>query len=124
MTTNHTDLIERLREDAGVMESGGYDGPARRLRAAADALEAMWTETGRLVDKSNAYIVENSRLASALEAMQADAARYRWLRGGADIPLESNRWARWEVRYWCGRWWSTMFADQLDTAIDAARGKV
>lgn len=57
----------------------------------------------------------------ALEAMQADAARYRWLRGGADIPLESNRWARWEVRYWCGRWWSTMFADQLDTTIDVAR---
>jgi len=65
-----------------------------------------------------------NRAADALEAMQADAARYRWLRGGADIPLESNRWARWEVRYWCGRWWSTMFADQLDTAIDAARGKV
>lgn len=65
---------------------------------------------------------ELSTLRQQLTEAGRDAARYRWLRGGADIPLESNRWARWEVRYWCGRWWSTMFADQLDTAINAARG--
>lgn len=60
-------------------------------------------------------------MAAELEALRADAERYRWLRGGPDVPPESNRWARWEVRHWCGRWWNTMFAEALDAAIDAAR---
>lgn len=49
-----------------------------------------------------------------------DAARYRWLRGGPEIPQHSTRWPRWEVRYWDGRHWQTLFADQLDSAIDTA----
>ena len=57
------------------------------------------------------------------EAMKQDARRYRdWLRGGANIPPESTRWAGWEVRYWNGRHWITLFAEQMDTAIDAAMG--
>lgn len=59
----------------------------------------------------------------AYEAMKQDARRYRdWLRGGANIPPESTRWARWEVRHWDGRYWNTLFAEALDTSIDAAMG--
>lgn len=53
--------------------------------------------------------------------MAEDAARYRWLRGGSDIPPHSTRWARWEVRHWNGRHWNTLYAEQADEAIDAAR---
>lgn len=55
-----------------------------------------------------------------IERLRADAERYRWLRGGSDIPPHSTRWARWEVRYWTGRYWETFFAEKIDTAIDAA----
>ena len=59
-----------------------------------------------------------------LRRMAKDAERYRdWLRGGANIPPESTRWARWDVRYWNGRHWNTLFAEQMDAAIDAARWK-
>jgi len=58
-----------------------------------------------------------------LDRLRADAERYRWLRGGKEIPAHSVRWARWEVRQWCGGYWYTMFAEQMDAAIDAARGK-
>lgn len=59
-------------------------------------------------------------LIPAFEAMRMDAERYRWLRGGQDIPPHSRRWPRWEVRNWDGRWWETLFAEKLDAAIDAA----
>ena len=51
---------------------------------------------------------------------RADAARYRWLRGGSDVPQGSQRWPRWEVRSWDGRFWQTLFAEKMDTAVDAA----
>lgn len=47
-----------------------------------------------------------------------DAARYQWLRGGTDVPQHSLRWPRWEVRHWDGRFWNTMFAEQIDAGID------
>ena len=53
-----------------------------------------------------------------IERLQADAARYRWLRG--DVPSHSLRWGRWEVRNWTGRYWDDMRKDGLDAAIDAA----
>ena len=53
-----------------------------------------------------------------IERLQADAARYRWLRG--DVPSHSLRWGRWEVRYWTGRYWDDTRKDGLDAAIDAA----
>ena len=53
-----------------------------------------------------------------IERLQADASRYRWLRG--DVPSHSLRWGRWEVRYWTGRYWDDMRKDGLDAAIDAA----
>lgn len=62
-----------------------------------------------------------AELEAALAEAQKDAARYRgFLRGGPNVPSHSTRWPRWEVRYWDGRHWNTMFADQLDAAIDAA----
>lgn len=54
---------------------------------------------------------------------QTDAERYRWLRGGSDVPSHSVRWPRWEVRNWDGRHWQTLFAEQMDSAIDAAMSK-
>ena len=54
------------------------------------------------------------------ERLRKDAERYRWLRGGADVPPHSRRWPRWEVRNWSGRWWETLFAEKLDAAIDVA----
>jgi hypothetical protein len=59
-------------------------------------------------------------LLDEVERLRADAARYRWLRGGPDVPPHSRRWSRWEVRYWDRRYWQTMFAEHLDAAIDAA----
>ena len=53
-----------------------------------------------------------------IERLQADAARYRWLRG--DVPSHSLRWGRWEVRNWTGRYWDDTRKDGLDAAIDAA----
>ncbi len=54
-----------------------------------------------------------------IERLRADAERYRWLRGGPDVPSYSRRWSRWEVHYWEGNYWQTMFAEYLDAAIDA-----
>lgn len=54
---------------------------------------------------------------------QSAAERYQWLRGGSDVPPHSVRWPRFEVRAWDGRHWQTLFADQLDSAIDAAMNK-
>jgi len=67
-----------------------------------------------LLDRLDKAEQENERL-------REDAERYRWLRGGSDIPPHSTRWARWEVRHWNGRHWLTLYAEQADDAIDAAR---
>lgn len=61
-----------------------------------------------------------AELCADYDRLRADAERYRWLRGGNDVPPHSLRWPRWEVRNWDGRWWQTIFAEQLDEAIDAA----
>lgn len=58
--------------------------------------------------------------ADALTERKRNALRYRWLRGSEEIPHNSTRWPRWEVRHWDGRQWHTLFADQIDSAIDAA----
>lgn len=59
-----------------------------------------------------------SDVIAEIERLQADAARYRWLRG--DVPSHSLRWGRWEVRNWTGRYWDDTRKDGLDAAIDAA----
>lgn len=70
----HKDLIKRLRYmgrqyAAGQVSRGGGE-QKHYLEEAADALEAMQSETARLVEKSNAYIIDNARFSNALEAMQ------------------------------------------------------
>lgn len=60
-------------------------------------------------------------ISEQLRRMAQDAARYRWLRGGPDVPRHSTRWPRWEVRNWSGRYWETLFAEKMDAEIDAAR---
>lgn len=50
-----------------------------------------------------------------------DAARYRWLRGGADVPTYSTRWGRWEINHWQGaNGWRNLLCGELDAAIDEA----
>lgn len=79
-------------------------------------VEAQAAEIERLT-------AERDELRRQLAEAEQDARRYRdWLRGGANIPPESTRWARWEVRHWDGRHWNTLFAEQMDAAIDAAMG--
>lgn len=96
-----TDWIKHLQEQAEQPHPlAGQHINQGSMDAAADAYEAEY-----------------------YDALKRDAGRYRdWLRGGANIPPESTRWARWEVRYWDGRHWNTLFAEALDTSIDAAMG--
>ena len=101
-----SDLIERLSDKT-------------RLRAAHGLTGWVLAEEALLAEAAN----EIKRLRAALAEAEQDARRYRWLRGGPDVPSWSERWPRWEVRNWNGRHWNTLFADQMDAAIDAARGK-
>ena len=88
------------------------DAPVRWLgKHRADALR----------DEIERLTAERDDLRRQLDEAEQDARRYRyWLRGGANIPSHSARWARWEVRYWNGRHWNPLFAEQMDAAIDAA----
>jgi hypothetical protein len=85
------------------------------------SLRNIGNESERAADIIESQAAEIAALNAERDTLRADAERYRWLRGGSDIPPESNRWARWEVRNWDGRWWNTMFSEQLDAALDAAR---
>lgn len=66
---------------------------------------------------------ENLPEAPTCTKSQTDIQRYQWLRGGSDVPPHSVRWPRFEVRTWDGRHWQTLFAEQLDTEIDAAMSR-
>lgn len=53
--------------------------------------------------------------------LRKDAERYRWLRGGSDVPAHSVRWGRWEINHWEGaNGWRNLLCSELDAAIDAA----
>lgn len=54
------------------------------------------------------------------EEVRRNAERYAFLRG--DVRPGSVRWARWEVKHWTG-WWNPVQGEEMDAAIDAARGK-
>ncbi len=100
-----SDLVTRLRS---INPSALFSAIARE---AADEIE-------RLRDCISAREVRS--LVDERDRLRPDANRYRWLRGGPEVPPHSTRWPRWEVRYWDGRYWQTLFAEQLDSAIDAA----
>lgn len=95
--------------------------------ASPDVVLALLDEIERLraaLTKANAQAERFERewylRGDEIEQLRADAERYRWLRGGPDVPSYSSRWPRWEVRYWGGQYWQTMFAEDLDEAIDVA----
>jgi hypothetical protein len=111
------DIIKRLREAtdgmyyaeskaeldghrSNIIKALGIDHDSAGLTALLDRIDAAEREC---------------------ERMREDAERYRWLRGSAEIPEHSTRWARWEIRRWDGRYWNTIFTKQMDAAIDAAR---
>ena len=104
-------LLDRLAEREAECE---------RLRADLDDCINVLPNTAYYLDPPDGGSVP---IAEQLRRMGEDAARYRWLRGGPHIPPGSSRWSRWEVRNWNGRHWNTLFADQVDAAIDAARSK-
>ncbi len=115
--------IERLRaaleraHDVWETEAAGMRDEIERLREDNETLneiiEIHGVEINRL--RSERDVAELMSL-----ALKCDAERYRWLRGGPEVPPHSTRWPRWEVRYWDGRYWQTLFAEQLDAATDAA----
>lgn len=94
-----------------------------RLTAERDELRRQFDPMGGKLASADELIAALRAEKEEDEAMKRDARRYRWLRGGLDVPSWSERWQRWEVRNWNGRHWNTLFADQVDAAIDAARGK-
>lgn len=100
-------LPERLREIKDALADAGHEPSNSNGNTAIGALN-------ELIEQRDAAQAENERL-------REDAERYRWLRGGSYIPPYSTRWARWEVRHWNGRHWLTLYAEQVDDAIDAAR---
>ena len=116
---------EALRS-AGVHSEATIDDGIRLLRRQLDEARAEREAMANVLpghyymdppDGGDVPVLEQ------LRRMATDAERYRdWLRGGANIPPESTRWARWDVRYWDGRHWNTLFAEQMDAAIDAAMG--
>lgn len=117
-----SDLPERLRVVADERDEYACwreklaDDLHDRETQISDAWQAL-RDAGVQSEQSIADGIELMR--RQLVEAETDAQRYRWLRGGADIPPHSSRWARWEVRYWCGRHWNTLFAEQIDAAIDA-----
>lgn len=103
------------------------DAEVRALLAEIDRLTRERDEHARwrakLADDLHDRETQIIELRRQLDEAEQDARRYRdWLRGGENIPPESTRWARWEVRHWDGRHWNTLFAEALDTSIDAAMG--
>lgn len=55
--------------------------------------------------------------ADALEALEKDAARYRWLRGDDWFP-GSHRWSRWRIEHWSGQSWDPAQKQELDELVD------
>lgn len=62
----------------------------------------------------------HGELAQYLRDAIDNSARYAWLRG--DVPPQSSRWSRWEVRYFSGvNGWEPMTGKKLDVEIDEIR---
>lgn len=99
-------LPERMQEIKDALAEAGHELSNANGNLPLNALKAL--------------VAERDELRRQLAEVGQDARRYRdWLRGGANIPPESTRWPRWEVRHWNGRHWNTLFAEQMDAAIDA-----
>lgn len=124
-------LTAALRAQPGAVNMDDVEWAGKvHLQDAQQEIERLHAVAQHEADCAEAYraqvemmIRERDELRRQLAEAELDAQRYRdWLRGGANIPPESTRWARWEVRHWDGRHWNTLFAEALDTSIDAAMG--
>ena len=129
-------LVERLRDEAGLCRNEGATDIAALLdeaaeemhnlawalslpgfdRMATDAQEAEHQAGARRVNDTLARM-EKAKAEHEDAMKRADA--HRWLRGGPDVPQDSLRWPRWEVRRWDGQCWQTLFAEQLDAHLAA-----
>ena len=101
-------LREALLSDALTMElAGQHDSVTEDIRKASAAIRAL--------------LDERDRLAAEVEALRADAGRYRWLRHGdndAEVMVFDNQTRASPENVWLPR------LDELDAAIDAAmKGK-
>ena len=111
--------IERLQMAVGLAStirgevSDWLADPLKMMQEVVMYVEWMRAETERQVQKGK-------RLDEEIGRLRPDAERYRWLRGGPEVPPHSTRWSRWEVHYWDGRYWQILFAGHLDSSIDAA----
>lgn len=134
-----------LREalDSGLtareLASAGHAGSLGRLLAERDRLESDATNCQQLVwalarelkclpsifSDANGHVLkaaialneERDRLAAEVEALRADAGRYRWLRHGdndAEVMVFDNQTRASPENVWLPR------LDELDAAIDAA----
>lgn len=138
LDTDHISRIEAALKDEPTLSQWEVLGDSRYIYSndLVNDGEEEWRpliatidDDERLIDfEANARFIAACNpvairaLLAERDALKADAERYRWLRGGKEIPAHSVRWARWDVRQWCGSYWSAMFAEQMDAAIDAERG--
>lgn len=85
------------------------------LRAERDAMELNWTGSADTCSRLHAYV---RKLEAERDALQADAARYRWLRDMDEDPVCSLAaiWTDCKGR-------ALRISKKVDAAVDAARGK-
>jgi len=115
-TTNLIELVERLRWQTrytvGIVPV--------TMHEAADALEAKALDLDIQAGSIEAVQAANERLSKQIEALQADAERFQYIKdnirvGAVETQLPLNR-----VHYWYGYETAADY-DSLEAAIDAAR---
>lgn len=105
--------VYALGRDAGVEE-------LERLRK-EDEIKAVANQA--LLDEVERLRVELANAQAQSEAVERDAARYRWLRGDS-CAVHSVRWTQWEVRCWRAPFWTGDLRHvDLDEEIDDSMRK-
>ena len=129
MTTDEimalADAYAEHREFRGEERSEGHRATLRaaveQLVRARDALK-QGPYVG--IEYYQAEVERAERAEQDAAALKQDAERYRWLRGGSDVPAHSVRWGRWEINHWEGaNGWRNLLCGELDAAIDADKEK-
>lgn len=106
------DVAAELRRLAAVeRERDGWKQVSKQWRGAAEIIHGMSKEDAQSIKELRA---DRDRLAAEVEALRADAERYRWLREHGDAGCtEKDGYGGQTLRM--GEW--------LDAAIDAAKAK-